>query len=49
MRIPRRCVDFVPPPQPDEAPPGDIFQVIEIGGEQKDGDDKDKNAGLYPG
>lgn len=41
MRVPRRGVDFVPPPQPDEAPPGDVFQVVEIGSEKEDGDDKD--------
>lgn len=41
MRVPRPGVDFVPPPQPHEAPPRDVLQVVEIGGEEEDGDDED--------
>lgn len=48
MRVPRRGVDFVPPPQPDEAPPGDVFEVVEISGEEEHGDDEDENATCNP-
>lgn len=41
MRVPRRRVHFVPPPQPHKPPSGNVFQVIEIGGEEEDGDDED--------
>jgi hypothetical protein len=37
-------VDFVPPAQADEAAAGDVFEVVEVGGEEEDGDDEDEDA-----
>ena len=42
-------VDFVPPAQADEAPPSDVFQVVEVGGEEEDGDYEDQDAGRRKG
>jgi hypothetical protein len=39
--IPCCGVDFVPPPQADESPPGDVLEVVEVHGEEEDGDDED--------
>ena len=36
VRVPGRGVDFVPPAEPDEAPAGDVFEVVEVGGEEED-------------
>ena len=43
MAVSRRRVYFVPPPQPDKPSAGDIFEVVEIGGEEEHGDDEDEN------
>lgn len=43
MAIPRRRVDLVPPPQPDQPPPRDVLQIVEIGREQEDRDDEDED------
>lgn len=40
-----RAVDFVPPPQSDEAASGDVFEVVEIGCEEEDCDYEDEDAG----
>lgn len=34
-------VDLVPPAQADEAPAGDVFEVVEVGGEEEDCYDED--------
>ena len=47
--MPRRGVDFVPPSQPDESPPGDVFQVVEIRCEEENGEDKYEDTGSWPG
>lgn len=39
--VARRGVDLVPPAQADQSPPGDVLQVVEVGGEQEDSDDED--------
>lgn len=44
MGIPGSGVDFVPPAQADEAPAGDVFQVVEVGGEEEHGEDEDEDA-----
>ena len=41
MRIARRRVDFVPPPQADQAAAGDILEVVEVDGEEQDCEDED--------
>lgn len=41
FRVTRRRVHLVPPAQADEAAPGDVFQVVEVGGEEEDRDDED--------
>lgn len=43
MAVAGRGVDFVPPAQPDEAAAGDVFEVVEVGREQQDGDDEDED------
>lgn len=39
-------VDLVPPTQADEAAPGNVFQVVKVGGEEEDGDDEDHDPVL---
>ena len=34
-------VDLIPPAQTDEASTGDVLQVVEVHGQQQDGDDED--------
>lgn len=41
MRLSRRGVDFIPPPEPDEATAGYVFEVVEIEGEEEEGEDED--------
>ncbi|KFY05729.1 hypothetical protein V492_08333 [Pseudogymnoascus sp. VKM F-4246] len=43
LAIPRRHINFVPPPQTDETPPSDVLEVVEVGGEEEDGDDEDEH------
>lgn len=43
MRVAGGRVDFVPPAQPDEAAAGDVFEVVEVGGEEEDSDDEDED------
>lgn len=38
-------IDFVPPAQPDEAPPGDVLEVVEVDCEEDYCDDEDQDAG----
>jgi hypothetical protein len=38
-------VDLVPPSQAYEATTGNVFEVVEIGSEEEDGDDEDEDAG----
>lgn len=49
MRISGRGVDFVPPTQADEAAAGDVFEVVEIEGEEEEGEYEDKDAGRLGG
>ena len=43
MRFPGGGVDFVPPSQTDEAAAGDVFQVVEVDGEEEEGQDEDED------
>ena len=43
MRFARGGVDFVPPAQAYEAAAGDVFEVVEVGGQEQDGDDEDED------
>lgn len=36
-------VGFIPPAQTNQSAAGDVFEVVEIGGKEKDGDDEDQN------
>lgn len=45
MRVACCGVDFVPPSQPNKAPPGDVFKVVEVGGEEEHGEDEYEDAG----
>lgn len=46
VRVAGGGVDFVPPAKADETATGDVFEVVEVGGEEKEGDDEDQDAGL---
>lgn len=43
MAVASLWIRFVPPAQTNQPAAGDVFQVVEIGGKQKDGDDEDEN------
>lgn len=43
VRVARRGVDFVPPAQPHEPPARDVFQVVEVQGEEEECDDEDED------
>ena len=43
MRISGLGVDLVPPSQAYEAAASDVLEVVEVGGEQQDGDDEDED------
>lgn len=47
--VPGSGVDFVPPAEADKAPAGDVFQVVEVGGEEEHGEDEDEDAVLGGG
>lgn len=49
MGVPGSGVDFVPPAEADKAPAGDVFQVVEVGGEEEHGEDEDEDAVLGGG
>lgn len=40
-------VDLVPPAQADEAAASDVFEVVEVGGEEEDGEDEDEDARFW--
>lgn len=42
--VARGRVDLVPPAQAHETAAGDVFQVVEVGGEEKDRYDEDEDA-----
>ena len=44
LGVARGRVDLVPPAEADEAPPGNVLEVVEVGGEEEDGDDEDHDA-----
>lgn len=44
MRVPGGGIDFVPPAQADEAAAGDVFEVVEVGGEEEHSYYKDEDA-----
>lgn len=41
LGLARGRVDLVPPAEADEAAAGDVLEVVEVGGEEEDGDDED--------
>lgn len=43
MRVARRRVHFVPPSESHESSAGDVFEVVEVGCEEEDGDDEDQD------
>ena len=43
MRFPGGGVDFVPPAESNEAAAGDVFQVVEVDGEEEEGQDEDED------
>lgn len=46
VRVSGRGVDFVPPAQTDESAAGDVLEVVEVCGEEEEGEDEDEDAGL---
>lgn len=45
--VARGRVDLVPPPQADEAAACDVLEVVEVGGEEEDGDDEDHDPSWF--
>ncbi|RDW94215.1 Zn(II)2Cys6 transcription factor [Aspergillus mulundensis] len=45
VRVAGGGVDFVPPAQADEAAAGDVLEVVEVCGEEEEGEDEDEDAG----
>lgn len=43
MAVARCRIDLVPPAQPDQPPAGNILEVVEVAGEEEDGDDEDQD------
>jgi hypothetical protein len=41
--VARRAVHLVPPAQSDQAPAGNVLEVVEVDGEEQDGDDEDED------
>jgi hypothetical protein len=44
--VARGRVDLVPPSETDEATAGNVLEVVEVGGEEEDGDDKDHDHAI---
>jgi len=44
--VPCCRVDLVPPAEAYEAAASDIFEVVEVGGQEEDGDDEDEDEVL---
>lgn len=45
MRFAGGGVDFVPPAKTDKAPASDVFEVVEVGGEEEERYNEDEDAG----
>ena len=43
-RVARRRVHLVPPAETNQAAAGNVLEVVEVGGEQEDGDDEDQDT-----
>ena len=43
VAVSRRRVDFIPPAQPHKPPSRDVLEVVEVAGEEEDGDDEDED------
>jgi hypothetical protein len=41
--VPRARIHLVPPAQADEPPPRDVLEVVEVGGQEQDGDYEDED------
>lgn len=46
VRVARGCIDLVPPSQSHKSSASDVFEVVEVGCEQQDGDDEDEDEVL---
>ena len=44
MGVAIRRVDLIPPAQPYQSSARDVFQVVEVGREKQEGDDKNEDA-----
>lgn len=47
MRGTGLSVDFVPPAESYETAAGDVLEIVEVGGEEEDGDDEAEDEVLY--
>lgn len=43
VTVARRGVDFIPPSQSDQAPAGDVLEVVEVDGQEEQGQDEDED------
>lgn len=46
MAVASLRVYFIPPSQPNQATTGDVFEVVEVCGEEEDRDDEDEDEVL---
>lgn len=37
-------IDFVPPAETNEAPAGNVFEIVEVDGEEEESEDEDEDA-----
>lgn len=44
VRVARSCVDFIPPPETNKSTSSNVLEVIKVGREKEEGQDKDQNA-----
>lgn len=49
MGVTALSINFVPPPQPNESSAGNVFQVVEVDGEEDDCDDEDHDTAARKG
>jgi hypothetical protein len=43
LRLAGLGINLIPPSKADQASPRDVLQVVEVGGQEEDRDDKDEN------
>lgn len=44
MRVSRGCVDLIPPTQADQTTSSNVLQVVEVGRQEEEGEDKHEDT-----